>query len=492
MNKPATLPHQPGVYQFKNGEDVLYVGKAKNLASRVASYFSSDAPDKAKRLVLDASSVDITVTHTETEALLLEQRLIQSLQPEYNVMLKDGIRYAYLVLQKNPLRLKTVRRVPGQKFPKGKVYGPFGKGSHRFELIKYLRALYFQKTGKPLEKADQQDAYALFESVLEGKTDLKNQLQQRMHAASKNQHYEKALLYKNRLAALYALEEKQSVEQKTSAHQDVIGFAQNGTHVTVQVFRVRFGVLSEQQKYNYESLSENPVEEFLIQYYASRIPPREIITRHRVPQALFPETHLKTPKTGVAANLLSLAEENAAQQIHQATPAEIVELQKALQLRKTPKTIEAFDVSTLQGNQTVGAMVRFQDGQPDKKNYRHFNIQAANTQNPMPDDVAAMQEIVFRRYDRLRREHQALPDLVIIDGGKGQLSAALKAMDDAAVRIPTIALAKQFEEIHVEGRSQPVQLPKHHAGLKLLQKIRDEVHRFAITFHRKKREKIEK
>ncbi|MBI4360287.1 excinuclease ABC subunit UvrC [Candidatus Micrarchaeota archaeon] len=492
MNKPEALPNRPGVYQFKHGDEVLYVGKAKNISHRVASYFSSDAPEKAQRLVLEATSVDVTVTHTETEALLLEQRLIQALQPQYNVMLKDGIRYAYLVLQKNPLRLKTVRRVPGQKFPKGKVYGPFGKGSHRFELIKYLRALYFQKTGKPLEKAEQDEAYALFETVLEGKTDLKDQLQERMKTASNNQEYEKALLYKNRLAALDALEEKQSVEQKTSAHQDVLGFGQDGERVAFQVFRVRFGVLSEQQKYAYESLNENPVEEFLIQYYATRRPPKEIITRQPLPQALFPDTRLKTPKTGVAANLLELAEENAARMLHQTIPVEILDLQKTLNLRKTPHVIEAFDVSTLQGNQTVGAMVCFQDGQPDKKNYRHFNIQAANTQNPMPDDFAAMREMVFRRYDRLRRENKKLPDLVLIDGGKGQLSASLKAMDDAAVRISTIALAKEFEEIHVQGRSQPIQLPKNHAGLKLLQKMRDEVHRFAVTFHRKKREKIEK
>lgn len=492
MNKPKSLPHQPGVYQFKHGDDVLYVGKAKNLAHRVASYFSLDAPDKAKKLVFEATSVDVTVTHTETEALLLEQRLIQSIQPPFNIMLKDGIRYAYLVLQKNPLRLLTIRRVPGQRFPKGKVYGPFGKGSHRYALVKYLRALYFQKTGKPLEKAEQQEAYALFESVLDGKTDLLKQLENRMKAASKNQEYEKALLYKNRLAALNALQEEQSVEQKTSAHQDVIGFAQDGSRVAFQVFRVRFGVLSEQQKYRYESLSESPFEEFLIQYYAARLPPKEIITRHPVPKALFPGTRQKQPKTGIAANLLNLAEENAARQIHQNIALEVLDLQHALTLRKTPRRIEAFDVSTLQGTETVGAMVFFENGEPDKTNYRHFNVQTADPRSPEPNDVAAMHEIVFRRYDRLRRENKKLPDLVLVDGGKGQLSAALKAMDDASVRIQTIALAKQVEEIFMESQSQPIQLPKNRPALKLLQKIRDEVHRFAITFHRKKREKIRK
>ncbi|MDP2717108.1 MAG: GIY-YIG nuclease family protein, partial [Candidatus Micrarchaeota archaeon] len=236
MDKPAHLSQRPGVYQFAKADGaVLYVGKARNLASRVGSYFGADAPEKARRLVAEADRLETTITHNETEALLLEQRLIQSIQPPYNVLLKDGVRYAYLILQKNPLRLKTVRRQPGQPLPRGKVFGPFGKGGHRWELIRLLRVLYFQKTGRPLEKAEQAEAYALFESVLSGKTDLSGALKARMHEASKNQEYEKALLYKNRLAALRALDERQAVEQKTSAHQDVIGLAQDGTHGSVQV-----------------------------------------------------------------------------------------------------------------------------------------------------------------------------------------------------------------------------------------------------------------
>ncbi len=514
MNKPASLPHAPGVYQFSKADGTaLYVGKAKNLASRVGSYFSQDAPEKARRLVAEAERLETTLTHSETEALLLEQSLIQQHLPEYNVALKDGVRYAYLLLQKKPFRLQTIRRKAGHTVPKGKLYGPFAKGSHRWELIRLLRALFFQKTGKPFGASVGEEAYELIESVLDGHTDLRGELKTRMAAASTAQDYEKALRYKKRLQALDALDEHQAIEQKTHAHQDVIGFAQDGNRFAAQVFRVRYGVLREQEKHHYETIAEDAQTEFITCYYATHEPPKEIIVRQQTRmeeenanasapaditsalRTLLPQTLVKTPKTGTAAELLDLAERNAQRLLASDVPDEVIQLQTALHLRKLPRRIEGFDISTLQGHQTVGAMVSFYDGKADKSNYRYFNIHTQSavgnaTRGPQPDDFAAMREVVYRRYDRLAREKQPLPDLVLIDGGKGQLSAALDAFERAGVRIPICALAKEFEEIYVPERSVPIRLPRNHAGLKLLQRVRDDVHRFVIGFHRRKRGRI--
>ncbi|MBI2445399.1 excinuclease ABC subunit UvrC [Candidatus Micrarchaeota archaeon] len=514
MEKPKPLPHAPGVYQFAKADGtVLYVGKAKNLASRVGSYFSQDAPEKARRLVSEAERLETTLTHSETEALLLEQALIQQHLPEYNVMLKDGVRYAYLLLQKKPFRFRTIRRQPGQSVPKGKLYGPFAKGSHRWELIRLLSALFFEKTGRPFGTSAGDEAYELIESVLDGKNDIRTELQKRMADASKIQDYEKALRYKKRLDALEAMDEHQAIEQKTSAHQDVIGYAQDGDRLAVQVFRVRFGVLREQEKYAYETIAENPRTEFITCYYATHEPPTQIIIRPETLPAvrtLFPDASAKSPKNGTAAELLELAEKNAQRLLASNVPDDVIQLQQALHLRKQPRRIEGFDISTLQGNQTVGAMVSFYDGKADKDNYRYFNIHtpAAEglpkttdvpernkprdnaTYGPRPDDFAAMREAVYRRYDRLVRDKQPMPDLVLIDGGKGQLSAALDAFEQAGVRIPVCALAKEFEEIYLPERSIPIRLARNHAGLKLLQRVRDEVHRFVIGFHRRKRGKM--
>ncbi|HLD75718.1 MAG TPA: UvrB/UvrC motif-containing protein, partial [Candidatus Norongarragalinales archaeon] len=406
-------------------------------------------------------------------------------------MLKSGIRYAYLLLQKNPVRLTTLRRKAGQSVPKGRLFGPFPRGSDRWELIRLLRSLFFEKTGRPMTGTEGEEAYALMESVLDGKTNIEEELQKRMKTASQDQEYEKALRYKKRLIALSALEEEQIIEQKSSAHQDIFGFAQAGENLATQVFRVRFGVLREQEKHQYETLAEDPVIEFIAAYYASHRLPADIVLRENDPekirqiQALMPESHLFTPKSGTAAKLLSLAEKNAQNLLSRDAPENIAALQRALFLTKAPRRIEAFDISTLQGSHTVGAMVSFFDGKPDKKNNRHFN-----TEKPTQDDFAAMREVVFRRYDRLRREHQVFPDLILIDGGKGQLSAAVHALEDADVRIPVVALAKEFEEIYKPGRNAPYRLLITDPALKLLQRVRDEVHRFVLAFHRKKRERI--
>lgn len=492
MQRPSTLSQAPGVYQFSKGQDILYVGKAKNLKHRVLSYFNNDAPHKAQQLVHQADKVETTVTRTETEALLLEQALIQEHRPPFNVMLKDGIRYAYLFLQKNPVRLTTLRRQAGQATPKGRLFGPFPRGSDRFELIRLLRALFFKKTGRPMTGTEGNEAYELMESVLDGKTNIRQELEKRMQAASTNQEYEKALVYKKRLAALLALHEEQIIEQKTSAHQDVFGFSKSGDTFAAQVFRVRYGVLREQEKHQYETIAENPVTEFISAYYASHKPPHEIILREtnestiEQVKALVQDCRVRTPKSGTAEKLLSLAESNALRLLGSDAPEEIVQLQRALFLTRPPRRIEAFDISTLQGSHTAGAMVSFFNGIPDKKNYRHFN-----TEKSTQDDFAAMKEVVFRRYDRLRRERQILPDLVLIDGGKGQLSSAVEALKDADVRVPIVALAKKFEEIYKPGRASPYRLQKTDPALKLLQRVRDEAHRFAIGFHRKKREKIQ-
>ncbi len=456
MNKPPHLPHAPGVYQFFKDGRVLYVGKAKNLHPRVLSYFNADAPEKARQLVADADRLETTLTRTETEALLLEQALIQKGRPEYNVLLKDGIRYAYLLLQKNPVRLTTLRRQAGQAVPKGRLFGPFSRGSDRWELIRLLRALFFQKTGRPMTGTEGQEAYDLMERVLDGKADLRKDLEGRMRLSAEKPDFEKALAYRKRLAALSALKEEQVIEQKKSAHQDVLGFAQGGDRFAAQVFRVRYGVLREQEKYEYETLAEDPVLEFISAYYANHEPPSEIVLRENDPskteqvQALAPESRLCSPTAGTAAKLLALAEQNALRLLSGDAPQDVAELQRALFLTKAPRRIEAFDISTLQGSHTVGAMVSFLDGKPDKKNYRLFN-----TEKSTQDDFAAMREVVFRRYDRLRCERLPLPDLVLIDGGKGQLSAAVQALEDADVRVPLVALAKQFEEIYRPGRSAP-------------------------------------
>jgi len=528
----ALLPDKPGVYLMRDQVGkIIYVGKAINLKNRVRSYFQlRGLSPKTEALVARIQTFETIVTASEMEALILECNLIKKHRPRYNISLRDDKSYPFVKVTWNEEypRVYATRRVEKDG---AKYYGPYASAGAMHETLALLKRLFPLRSCRSMDSrrpclefhinrcmapcAGLVDAATYREMVqtvclfLEGRsTDVEKDLKRRMIIASDEMKFELAGRLRDQLAAVRQVTEKQNIVTG-AGDQDILGLARLGVQSCVQVFFVRSGKMVGRDRF---MLSGGDAESdgeilaaFVKQYYnESSFIPREILT-----PTLLPETellsawlserkagasgvHLLTPQRGTKSELVQLAGENAAEALRQRSEREaaltgkrsaaLQELADKLQLGTLPRRIECFDISHIQGAETVASMVVLTDGEPDKSEYRRFKLK---TVEGSPDDFASMQEVTLRRY---REAKEPLPDLIVIDGGKGQLSSALEVIRGVGLAdIPVIGLAKEFEHIFRENISEPLVLPRHSEALRMVQQIRDEAHRFAVTYHRKLR-----
>jgi excinuclease ABC subunit C len=503
----TTLPGNPGCYLFSDAAGiVIYIGKAKNLKKRVTSYFQKTNHDpKTRNLIAHIETVSVMVTNTETEALLLENNLIKKHQPKYNLDLKDAKRFAYIELTSESFpRIGIARRISTGD---ATYFGPFVSASERDALLRVIKRIFCLRSCIKLPKraclryhmkscsapcigliseVDYHQQVERASALLKGKSgELLALLRGEMAACSAAQDYERALVLRNQIVAIGHLAEHQHVERPKTTDQDVIAYTLADDTVYLMVFSVEKGLLLSKQEYSFDN-REDFFEEFLVQFYADRVPPAEVILPHEVDNALAGYlseqkgriVQVTVPKIGEKKKLLDLVEKNIGHAFLK-NELKVKDLQATLDLPDAPEVIECFDISHLSGTSMVGSMVQFRGGVPDKKNYRRFKIKTIEG----IDDVASIAEIVKRRYHRLIEENTDLPDLIIIDGGKGQLSSALAALQGLDLVIPVIAIAKREEEVYVPGEMLPRQLDPKGMALRYIQEIRDEAHRFAIAYH---------
>lgn len=534
--KLKLLPEKPGVYLMKNKRgQIIYVGKAIKLKNRVRQYFQSSRNHSAKTIAMVSHIEDFEtiITDNELEALILECNLIKKHHPKYNIMLRDDKTYPYLKITLNEQypRLTTTRRVikDGSKY-----FGPYTNITAMKETVKLLRRLFPLRTCKhlgerpcleyhikrclaPCARLVKEDVYnEMVHSVclfLEGKTeDIEKNLTAKMQNLAQNLEFEMAGKIRDQLLAIRQVTEKQKILTDTG-NMDAIGMATSPYGICMQVFFVRSGKILGRNQFlmtgDMEDNKENALSAFLKQYYNDAVfIPSEILLPMDIKEVALLEkwlaeeksvkTKIITPKRGVKKDIVEMANENAVKYLQDQenklkdkmarSIGAVYDLQKYLHLTKPPMRMECFDISHIQGSETVASMVVFQDGKPDKESYRRFKI---NSTEGKPDDFMSMREVTMRRYGKATAEE--MPDLIIIDGGKGQLSSALEIIRGAGhLTVPVVGLAKQFEYIFTEHSPEPVILPRQSDALYLVQQIRDEAHRFAITYHRNLRTKRNK
>jgi len=529
----AVLPNKPGVYLMHDQSGrVIYVGKAKNLNNRVHSYFRSSGRQsvKVEALVSHVEDIETIMTDSEIEALILECNLIKKFKPRYNIMLRDDKTYPYLkiTLQEEFPRMYITRRVVKDG---GKYYGPYPDVGALRAIMKLLRSLFPVRNCRSMNqerpclqyhikrclapcagKISSEEYGELIKSiclVLDGKTqELRKNLKQSMQDAAESYEFEQAARYRDQLQSVNRLEESQKAVLE-GGDMDVVGYAADKFNVCLQVFFVRGGKLIGRKDFMLPADGEEEADviaAFLKQYYnaediflpkeimVSCLPEEEDLTL--LQQWLTAKAERKVtvsvPKRGDKAKLLQLACDNALKLIEekerkgkmqQLTDEEAAEeLQRIVGCDKPLARMDCFDISHNQGSETVSSMVVFRYGSPSKKDYRRFKLQSTEGK---PDDFKSMQETVYRRY----KDYEDLPDLIIIDGGKGQLSSSLKVIRGLGIDVKVIGLAKQEEEIFLEDKRESIILDKASPALHVIQHIRDEAHRFAITYHRKRLQK---
>ncbi len=548
------LPAKPGVYLHKNGQGrVIYVGKAVNLRSRVRSYFHKSATvgsPKTKRLVEEIADIEFIVADSELEALLLENTLIKKHQPRYNVRLKDDKRYPYIKVHwQDPFpRVTTTRRLQNDG---ARYFGPYTAAWAAYQTLDLVRKIFpYLTCTRTITGQDKRAClyYHIgrcaapcigvvnqveYRQIIDKLCDFLNghiepvvaDLRRQMEQAAENLDFEKAAQLRDQIKAIDQVVEKQKVVNAGTLDEDVVAFARADGDACVQVFFIRGGKLVGRDYFVLEGAADETDPEimasFLKQFYdqAATVPP-QILLPQEVDELMIirdwlkskrgADVALKVPRRGKQKELLEMAAQNAAETLNhlrarwaadESKQTEgLTELQQALDLPEPPLRIECYDISTLQGTNTVGAMVVFAKGVARKSDYRRFKIQSVKGQ----DDYASMQEMLRRRFKRMSDEGYRdparsdqenswalIPNLVIIDGGKGQLNAALEVLDEFELRdaIPIVGLAKREEEIFLPGQAEPVVLPSNSPALFLIQRIRDEAHRFGVTYHRNLRGK---
>src|SRR5689334_5607829 len=543
-----SLPAKPGVYLFRDRRgEVLYVGKAKSLRPRVRSYFQKTTDGRAQIQLLPnrVADIEVIVTGSEVEALHLEQNLVKRHRPPFNVRLRDDKSFPYIAVtveDEYPRVMFTrERHRPGVWY-----FGPYANAKKVRETLDVLNRVFPYRpcegpkpgrhSGIPcldyhidrclapcVGYVSKDDYRAIIDGVIEFLSGdvkpIQRELEQKMQQAAREERFEDAARYRNRLFAVQHLVERQSVERQSVGNVDVIGFAADEDRAVVQIFPLRGGKMIDRHSFHLENVAGQDVttviESFCLEYYgnAPSVPPQIVVPRDSGDLSALAEllsehrgarVEVRAAERGEKRRLQQLADENARQALvsEQAATEQqrarrveaLEELREALNLESLPIRIECFDISHAMGQDPVGSMVVFQDGRPRKSDYRKFGIREAGDD---PDDFAAMAEVIARRFARLSDgtgdTHDAsfatAPNLVVIDGGKGQLSAALAAMQAYDLpRVAVIALAKRIEEVFVPGRADPIVLSRHNPGLQLLQRIRDEAHRFALDFHRQRRE----
>jgi excinuclease ABC subunit C len=546
-NQLKRLPAKPGVYLFRGSEgEVLYVGKAKSLRARVRSYFqkTTDGRIQIRQLPDRVADVEVIVTGTEVEALHLEQNLVKRHRPPFNVRLRDDKSFPYIAVtveDEYPRVMFTrERHRPGVWY-----FGPYANAKKVRETLDVLNRVFRfrpcegpkpgRHSGIPcldyhidrclapcVGYVSKDDYRAVVDGVIEFLSGdvkpIQRQLEQQMKAAAAEERFEDAARYRNRLYAVQHLVERQAVERSSVGTVDVIGFAAESERAVVQIFPLRGGKMVDRYSFHLENVGGQDVttilESFGLEYYgnAPSVPPQIVVPGDAGDLSALAEllserrgarVEVRTAERGEKRRLQRLADENAlhvlqtdlaqgvARRLQRVEALE--QLRETLNLEALPLRIECYDISTAMGQDTVGSLVVFQDGLPKKAHYRKFGIRE---QEGM-DDFAAMAEMVSRRFARLSdgtgaeydESFAATPNLVVVDGGKGQLAAALAAMHAYELpRVAVIALAKRIEEVFVPGRVDPIVLDRHDPGLQLLQRVRDEAHRFAVGFHRQRRE----
>jgi excinuclease ABC subunit C len=542
--KVMNLPTKPGIYQYFNSSDkIIYVGKAKNLRNRVKSYFQQgrylDA--KTKVLLTHISHFEYIIVDSETEALLLEDNLIKKHRPKYNILLKDSKTYPFIRITNETyprvFQTRTVIR-DGSKY-----FGPYTDVRQVRNMLSIVRNLFLirscdlaitpntiagkkhrtcldyhiKKCEGPCEGLvsikEYSDNIHQTQQILQGKTrEVEKILENQMNELSESMEFEKAAVIRNKYLLLKEYTSKQKIISADIIDRDVFGIAKIDETACSLVLKIREGKLIGKRHFiiknasdlNYESILQRTMEKW---YLESDFVPYEILLPCETDDFEYIAdwlTKLRTksidfqiPKIGDKRKIIEMANSNAEYLIReynlelekrdQVVPRAVLSLQRDLRLSKPPRIIECFDNSHLQGTDLVSSMVYFEDGKPKKSEYRKFKNRTV-LQN---DDFAAMREAVERRYSRLLAENSQLPDLIIVDGGKGQLSSAYSILQKLGIenKVAVIGLAKRLEEVFVPSNSEAIQLPRTSSSLKLLQSLRDEAHRFAITYHRQLRSK---
>ena len=547
------LPDAPGVYVFRDAKGrVIYVGKAASVRKRVASHFSGRTRFGPAELPPLIDSIESTVTATEAEALLLEQNFIKRYKPRFNIRLRDDKSYPYIAisLDEDFPRVYFTR----ERHRRNRAYfGPYSNAKKVRGTLDLLQKVFLfrscegaepgRRSGSPcldyyikrceapcvgyVTREDYRGSVDGVIAFLSGRyKEIERELEDRMATSSEEQEFEQAAVYRNRLRAVRSLLERQRVANESVGTLDAVAVAVEGADANAQVFQVRDGVLSDRQSFYLANEGERPlpevVEQFALQYYGDSmaIPPQIVVQREAGPMPALAEAlaqrrggpvEVRAAERGDKRRILELAERNAAlaldqerlkdERRRQRRVAALEGLQQALGLDVPPVRVECFDVSNLMGTHNVASMVVFEGGAPKKSDYRRFRVRGLD--DGAADDFAALNEVLGRRLARWEDQHDrsphdperdesfaSLPNLVVIDGGRGQLSAGLAALRGWRERgVTIVSLAKRIEEVFVPGRAAPLVLDHESPELQLLQRVRDEAHRFAIEHHRSRRDR---
>jgi excinuclease ABC subunit C len=529
-----SLPEQPGIYQYFDKEGkIIYVGKAKNLKKRVSSYFTkTHQTGKLRLLVKKIADIKFMVTATEMDALLLENNLIKEYQPRYNIQLKDDKSFPWICIKNEPFPRIFSTRHP---LKDGSSYfGPYASVRMMRTLLDIIKQLYPLRTcklnlsQKNIEKGkfkvcleyhignckapcvgkqseeDYNESIAQARSIIKGNIGhVIGELKRLMHLAAEEMEFERAQMLKEKVEILEKYKSKSTIVNPRINKVDVVSIITEDDLAYVNYLHVMNGAIVQAHTIEIKKKLDEPVAELLLfaltdfrKRFSSTA--REIILPFD-PEVEIPEVKLSIPQRGDKKQLLDLSERNARYyQMERRKQASLTDpdrhkkrilnrMQKDLRMKVLPETIECFDNSNIQGSYPVAAMVQFVNTKPNKKAYRHFNIKTVEG----PDDFASMEEIILRRYGRLLEEGENLPQLIIVDGGKGQLSSAVKSLKSLGLygKITIIGIAKRLEELYFPEDPLPLYLDKTSETLKIIQQLRDEAHRFGITHHRKRREK---
>ncbi len=546
--KIQNIPKLPGVYQFLNKDGgVIYVGKAKNLRSRVGQYFGShDSRPQLPYLMREAADINYTVVNNELESLFLENTLIKQYLPKYNISLRDDKNYAFIKISYSTQipQIGYARKIDGKSNVKGqlsnvtKYFGPYSSAHKIRDTLHTIRKIFpycaSEKIGsRPcfyyylhrcpgvcIGKITLDEYKLQLEKIvkfLQGDMDgVTGEIKKEMQRAAKNKKYETAARLRDQLRGLEILRERQNVILPKKVDWDLVSLATQSGYACINLFKIRGGKMFDKENFVYEIKYESSdvygqeiIQRFLEQYYLEtssspkcvyiQLPARDSeLISHIIFSRFGKKSDVINPQKGKPRDLVKLGQANAGEYLKKWLSDKagnldkinnaLLKLKETLNLPRIPKRIECYDISNTQGTNAVGSMVVFIEGLPAKSQYRKFKIKTKQT----PDDFAMMKEMLSRRLRRIKNKELGimektawpLPDLIVIDGGKGQLGAVSSVIQNSKFKIPAIGLAKRIEEIFLPGKPEPIILPRDNPGLQLLQRLRDEAHRFGITFHR--------
>jgi len=542
-----SLPNEPGVYLFKDkAGSIIYVGKAINLKKRVNQYFLKTSyidpfyEEKIKELVKNINSIEFIVTENEKEALLLENIQIKKYTPRYNVIMRDSKSYPWVgIFYSEEFPRIRVLRNPEKYSQENAFLGPYTDKKEIIRILRDLRKIFpYCSCKRPLKKrkrpclyyqlklcpgpcfsditsTEYRDNIQKIELFLSGgTTELKKQILDNMENAAKAQKFEVAAFWRDKLEDIDHATDQQYVILNHDANKDIIGYHTESNFLTMVVIHIREGRILNKSSFNFDLreklLKKNEIlpailEQFY-QNFKTKLPDAIVVPELKEQfkvlinylQDLKPLIQIRIPFDEYEMGLLRIATKNAKVMVNQQIQMEQIkmdeedfreevlkDIKEILNLSKEPRIIEGFDISNIEGIDATGSMVYFLDAKPYNKYYRHFKIRTQST----PDDVAMMKEVIRRRYSMLLKRGYELPDLIVVDGGKGQLNAGISVLQELSLNIPIVGLAKRFEELYLPNQKDPVILPANSQTLKLFQRVRDEAHRFAVRLQKKQRKK---